>query len=186
MTMSNLPEKDLPVVHRFITTHDPETGSTTFKTPVPESLEWERSPLGGDFSLLYTLTSYPASLPHDADLKSYASHLSPDNRPPFMIPGGATVRYVDYHPNVSARVWHRTVTLDIGICVEGELELELESGEKRVMRRGDVTVQRGTNHCWRNPSKTQFARAMYVALDAKPAIVNGKELGESIGKLGDH
>ena len=54
------------------------------------------------------------------------------------------------------------------------------------MKRGDVTIQRGTNHCWRNPSKTHFARAMYVALDAKPAVVNGVELGESMGKLSGH
>ena len=182
--MSEIPDKDLPVVQRFITTHDPQTGSTTFKTPVPEAIDWERSPLGGDFALLYSLTSFPAPLPNDADLTTYADHLV--NKPPFMIPGGAVVRYVDYHPNVTQEVWHRTVTLDIGICVEGELELELESGEKRLMKRGDVTIQRGTNHCWRNPSKTHFARAMYVALDAKPAVVNGVELGESMGKLSGH
>jgi hypothetical protein len=45
----------------------------------------------------------------------------------------------------------------------------------------DVIVQRGTNHAWSNPSKTEFARVFYVALDAKPAVVNGHELGESMG-----
>ena len=183
-SLSEIPHKDLPVVQRFITTHEPTTGSTTFKTPIPEAIDWERSPLGGDFALLYSLTAFPASLPQDADLATYQDHLV--NKPPFMIPGGAVVRYVDYHPNVAQDVWHRTVTLDIGICVEGEIELELESGEKRLMKRGDVTVMRGTNHCWRNPSKTQFARVLYVALDAKPAVVNGVELGESMGKLSGH
>ena len=179
--MSDLPHKNLPEVQRFITTHDPKTGATTFDTPIPEPVNWERSPLGGDFALLYTLTGFPVPLPADADLTTYADHLV--HAPPFMIPGGAVVRYVDYHPAVTQDVWHRTVTLDIGVVVEGELELELESGEKRLMRRGDVTVQRGTNHCWRNPSKTQYARCLYVALDAKPAVVNGQELGESMGKL---
>lgn len=42
-------------------------------------------------------------------------------------------------------------------------------------------MQRSTNHAWSNPSDTEFARVFYVALDAKPAIVNGVELAESMG-----
>ena len=90
------------------------------------------------------------------------------------------LRYVDYHPG-GEPAWHRTVTLDFGVVIEGELELELENGEKRLMKKGDVAVQRGTNHCWRNPSKTVFARALYVALDASPIVINGETLGESLG-----
>lgn len=67
------------------------------------------------------------------------------------------------------------------MVIEGELELILESGEKRLMKKGDVAVQRGTNHAWRNPSKTVFARALYVALDASPIVINGETLGESLG-----
>jgi hypothetical protein len=50
-----------------------------------------------------------------------------------------------------------------------------------VVKKGDVAVQRGTNHAWSNPSKTEFARVFYVALDAKAPIVQGEELGESLG-----
>ena len=45
---------------------------------------------------------------------------------------------------------HRTVSLDYGVVLEGEVELVLDSGETRLMKRGDVSVQRGTNHAWRN------------------------------------
>ncbi|GMF75683.1 hypothetical protein F9C07_2287005 [Aspergillus flavus] len=177
--MGSLPEKDFPQVHRFITTHK-EDGTPTFETKIPEPIEWERTNIGVDFFLAYTLGSFPAPLSHDADLNQYKDHLV--NHPPFMIPGGAVVRYVDYHPGCEP-MWHRTVTVDFGVVIEGELELEVEGGEKRLMKRGDVAVQRGTNHCWRNPSKTQFARALYIALDAKPVIVNGQELGESLGEV---
>jgi len=45
---------------------------------------------------------------------------------------------------------HRTVSLDYGIVLEGDVELVLDSGEKRAMKQGDVAIQRGTNHAWRN------------------------------------
>lgn len=181
--MANLPSKELPIVQRFITSHDPQSSETTFKTSVSEEIAWERSPIGCDFFLCYSTSSFPSHLTDDVDLKQYAEHLI--NKPPFMIPGGVVLRYCDYHPGADP-IWHRTVTLDFGVVIEGEIELELESGEKRLMKRGDVAIQRGTNHCWRNPSKTQFARALYVALDAKPVVINGKELGEELGKVGGH
>lgn len=40
---------------------------------------------------------------------------------------------------------HRTVSLDYGVVLEGEVYLVLDSGEERLMRRGDISVQRGTN-----------------------------------------
>jgi quercetin dioxygenase-like cupin family protein len=45
---------------------------------------------------------------------------------------------------------HRTTTLDYGVVVDGTTELALDSGEKRLMAKGDVFVQRGTAHAWRN------------------------------------
>lgn len=44
---------------------------------------------------------------------------------------------------------HRTVSLDYGVVLEGEVELVLDSGETRVLKRGDVAIQRGTCHAWR-------------------------------------
>jgi quercetin dioxygenase-like cupin family protein len=176
---SSLPEKSSRPIKRFITTHTAD-GKTTFETPVKEDVEWERSNIGTDFFLAYTLTGFPAALTDDADLKTYTDHLV--NKPPFMIPDGVVVRYCDFHP-ANEPMWHRSVTLDIGVCVEGELHLELESGEKRIMKRGDIAIQRGTNHCWINPSKTEFARALFIALDAKPVVINGQALGESMGKV---
>jgi quercetin dioxygenase-like cupin family protein len=41
---------------------------------------------------------------------------------------------------------HRTESLDYGICLEGECDMELDGGETVTVRRGDVVVQRGTNH----------------------------------------
>lgn len=55
---------------------------------------------------------------------------------------------------------HRTPTLDYGILLEGELWLELDEGEERLLRAGDVIIQQGTRHAWRNRSQ-QIAKAAF-------------------------
>jgi mannose-6-phosphate isomerase-like protein (cupin superfamily) len=45
---------------------------------------------------------------------------------------------------------HRTATIDYDIIVSGELWLELDDGEIRHLKTGDIVVQNGTRHAWRN------------------------------------
>jgi quercetin dioxygenase-like cupin family protein len=78
---------------------------------------------------------------------------------------------------------HRTVSLDYGIVIYGEVELVLDSGETRILKAGDVAVQRGTNHAWRNTSDTKWARMMYVLQPSLPLEINGKPLGEDLGPM---
>ncbi|WP_094781662.1 cupin domain-containing protein [Paraburkholderia ribeironis] len=47
---------------------------------------------------------------------------------------------------------HRTQTVDYDIIVSGELWLELDDGEIRHLKAGDIVVQNGTRHAWRNRS----------------------------------
>ena len=44
---------------------------------------------------------------------------------------------------------HTTRTIDYGIVLSGEIDLELDEGEVH-LRAGDVVVQRATRHAWRN------------------------------------
>ena len=78
---------------------------------------------------------------------------------------------------------HRTVSLDYGVVLEGEVELVLDSGEKRLMKRGDLSIQRGTIHEWRNTSQTEWARMLYILQEAHPLEIGGKKLGEDYGGL---
>jgi len=57
----------------------------------------------------------------------------------------------------------------------------LDSGETRLLKRGDITVQRATNHAWRNPSQTTWARMLYVLQEAQPLEFKGKALEEDYG-----
>lgn len=45
---------------------------------------------------------------------------------------------------------HQTATIDIITVLEGELWLLLDSGDETALRPGDMVVQRGTVHAWRN------------------------------------
>jgi mannose-6-phosphate isomerase-like protein (cupin superfamily) len=45
---------------------------------------------------------------------------------------------------------HKTNTVDYSIVYDGEIWLELDDGETVHLKRGDVVVQNGTRHAWRN------------------------------------
>ena len=140
-----------------------------------------------DFHLMYTSSSQPARLPSDqSDVKEYESYLS--SPPGLTISNGAVGRMVDYPPGYTSPM-HRTQSLDLGIVIEGEIELLLDGGETRLLKRGDVAVQRGTNHAWRNatPEEGKWARMFYVLMDAQPVVLEGGEkLGEELGGITRH
>src|SRR3954454_24156259 len=71
---------------------------------------------------------------------------------------------------------HRTESLDYGICLEGECDMELDGGEVVTLRAGDVVIQRGTNHVWHNRSGAP-CRFAWILLDADPVEIGGRRLG---------
>jgi mannose-6-phosphate isomerase-like protein (cupin superfamily) len=62
------------------------------------------------------------------------------------LPGLAEALEPD-HPGM-----HTTDTVDIVFIVDGEVECELDEGERVTLRAGDCLVQNGTRHAWRNTS----------------------------------
>ena len=58
----------------------------------------------------------------------------------------AAVQEID-HPGM-----HRTDSIDYVVVLDGELTLELDDGEAVSLKTGDVVVQDGTRHAWRNYS----------------------------------
>lgn len=170
-------DNGLPSLNRFITDHDAK-GVTKFSSRVEEKLEWQ--PIGpiAKFALGYTTKGFPVQLSDEADITSYEGFLQ--NKPGIIIPGGTVLRIVDSAPGAMSPM-HRTMSLDYGVVLEGEFELILESGEKRVMRRGDTSIQRATNHAWRNMSETKWARMLYVLQESEPVVVAGRTLGEDYG-----
>ena len=60
---------------------------------------------------------------------------------------------------------HRTPTIDYLVILEGELWLELDDGQERLVRSGDVVIQNGTRHAWRNKSNKP-ATMLFVLVGA--------------------
>lgn len=60
---------------------------------------------------------------------------------------------------------HRTETVDYAVVLEGEITLLLDEGEV-MLKAGDVVIQRGTNHAWRNHT-SKPTRMLYVLMDGR-------------------
>ncbi|WPB94295.1 cupin domain-containing protein [Streptomyces malaysiensis] len=100
----------------------------------------------------------------------------PDNSVPYVDPvpptatippppGGTVFRIVEFPADPEAKPYlHRTASLDYCVVLSGEVYAVLDDDE-RLMRTGDVLVQRGTNHGWANRSKSA-ALVMFVLVDA--------------------
>jgi quercetin dioxygenase-like cupin family protein len=71
---------------------------------------------------------------------------------------------------------HRTNSIDYGIVMSGHVELELDDGVKTLLGPGDIVVQRGTMHLWRNPSDTDPCRIVFVLIEASPYRHDGQPL----------
>jgi quercetin dioxygenase-like cupin family protein len=128
------------------------------------------------FFLSYVTKTFPVVLKDDIDLEDYTDAYA--STPKVTVPGGTILRVMDLGPGVSSPM-HRTVSLDYSIMLEGEVELKLDLDTK-VMRRGDICVQRATNHSWRNISQTDWARILFVYVDSTKPVVDGRALGESM------
>ena len=153
-------------VRRIVTTHDPECRSVIRSdeqlTPAP-------IPSGdADFQLIWTTPAVPANLNDDSDGPIPAG---------LTLNGGSVIRVVDMLPGKSSPL-HRSYSIDYGIIVSGELELELDGGDVVALSAGDIVVQRGTNHLWRNPSADTVCRIVFVLIEALPVEVGGRVLPE--------
>ncbi|KAL2107190.1 hypothetical protein VUR80DRAFT_5562 [Thermomyces stellatus] len=165
---------------RFITTHDAQ-GKAVVDTSLPEDAPFYELPnKEAAFAQCYVTNAFPARLESDADLAVYRDFLR--SPPGLTVSGGTVLRYVDMPPGQTSAM-HRTVSLDYGVVIEGEAELLLDSGETRLLKRGDVCVQRATMHAWRNPSETEWARVLFVLLPCEPFETAAGKTEEDLGGM---
>jgi len=61
---------------------------------------------------------------------------------------------------------HRTLSVDYGIVIDGELWLELDEGVERHVRAGDIVIQNATRHAWRNKGSAS-ATIAFVLIGAR-------------------
>lgn len=147
---------------RIVTGHD-DAGRAVFVVDGPTPNVWQ-APDGGPVFELWSHIGAP-----DIHGAFDDPVLGPTSFPP--PPGGSVLRIVDFAPRMPGEEvhMHRTPSLDYCYVIEGSIVAVLDE-EERTLSAGDVLIQRGTNHGWRNDSDAA-CRVLFVLVDAKPSAV---------------
>ena len=96
-------------------------------------------------------TFFPPSVGFRYVVATFPPDTSGEDAPPpqdvdALLPGAGEFLEAD-NPGM-----HTTQTVDIGVVLSGELWLELDDGAEVQIGPGDIVVQNGTRHAWRNKS----------------------------------
>lgn len=144
---------------RIVTGHD-ASGKAVFVADGPTPNVWE-APDGGPVYELWKAADRSENSAEFAD-----SVLGETSFPP--PPGGSVFRIVDFAPRAPGEQihMHRTPSLDYCYVIDGTIVAVLDD-EERVLSTGDVLIQRGTNHGWRNESGRP-CKVLFVLIDADP------------------
>ncbi|KAK8103096.1 hypothetical protein PG984_016242 [Apiospora sp. TS-2023a] len=170
--LSNLPQQ-----HKFVTGHNEEGKAIVHSH---EDVSWQAYDEGRlGFSVVYTTSETPPDLNGDKDVLIHQGVME-SGKLGLVNPNGSVLRYVDFEPGYRCGM-HRTQSLDYGIVMEGNIQMVLDSGETHDLKRGDIAVQRATQHQWVNKSQTEWARMLFVLQECAPLYVGGQELGEDLG-----
>jgi len=154
-------------LRRIVTTHDAQAKAVVLSdevltgVPIPSGV--------ASFIKVWTTNVTPADNSDDADGALRETGLT--------SPNGSVLRIVDHAPG-SRSPMHRTLSIDYGIVLEGEITMELDGGSSTPLKAGDVVVQRGTNHLWFNHTD-KWTRMAFVLIDAKPVEIGGMRLEDN-------
>ncbi|CAB3799546.1 hypothetical protein LMG28614_04990 [Paraburkholderia ultramafica] len=160
------------MVRRIVTGE--KNGKSVFASdgPVPSTHDYAAVP-GFQTTLAWATLQGVAALPYDGrDPVVEIRPVVPDPHGTRLLvvqfPPDSALDSVDFDPVAAAQEYeahlpglaqafepdgsgmHRTTTVDYDIIVSGELWLELDDGEIRHLKAGDIVVQNGTRHAWRN------------------------------------
>lgn len=145
-----------PSPRRIVTGHDNSGQSVVLSdTPTPTTAMLEN---GAAFHEIWATSDTPA-------LIGAAEPAEPTARPLQVPPDprGTIVHVIDMPPGAVAPM-HRTRTIDYGVILDGQVDLELDDGSVVTLSSGDVVVQRGTAHAWHNRS-SRTVRMFFVNID---------------------
>ncbi len=155
-------------IRRVVTSHDAagkavvHTDDQVLMAEFPGASDWDARS-----AVVWTTGAVPADNAGDlrgADRPSGAT-----------LSGGSVLRVTEIGPGFTS-LMHRTHSIDYIAMLSGELELELDGGSVVRLGPGDVAVQRGTNHLWRNPSQDTPCRFIVSMIEAEPVLIDGQEL----------
>ncbi|MFL6566146.1 MAG: cupin domain-containing protein [Burkholderiales bacterium] len=187
-------------VRRVLTGHDADGRSTFIADGEAPNVKEMASMPGLALTDLWETTGAPASNAGDADAADRPVHLEPPKN-------GTILRIVEFPPDSAWRgsadggaafksigaghaqdrsssdpMMHKTSTVDYIIVLKGEIHAVMETGEK-LLRAGDILVQRGTNHSWSVRGNEPCIVAA-VLVSAKPMGGSKKKTSKRAKKAG--
>ena len=150
------PAKDAVNFRRIITGHD-ENGTAIF---VEDQICPHRFAIGGCENFVTAEIWRQNESPADNDGEYVDTTDCPFNINP--DPNGNVFRIMQFPPDgelgmkedsitPEPPMMHRTASLDYAVVLEGEVYAVIDGGEK-LMKKGDILIQRGTIHAWSNRS----------------------------------
>ncbi|KAJ3476352.1 hypothetical protein NLI96_g11216 [Meripilus lineatus] len=173
---SDSSKSPFPGVRRVITGHTPSGDAITIRDEAQPPQSW--SPADSSvFYNLYRSDETPALNNAEFSKEGWVDLIAGYSGLEGLVSrNGSVFRSFDLAPG-AVSAFHRTHSLDYGIVNKGTIVLQLDNGKRVTLNEGDVVVQRGTIHTWRNES-TEWARIYFILLDAHPVTVNGEKLPE--------
>jgi mannose-6-phosphate isomerase-like protein (cupin superfamily) len=148
---------------RVVTGHDAQGRA---KVLIDEQVKNVSTPRpGAHYNVIWTSEGFPVDNDDDTDPSEKKIGTAVDN--------GTVFRVVRFDPGVAPRN-HRTDSIDYGVVISGEIDMELDT-ETVHLKAGDVIVQRGTIHNWVNNGSAPCVIA-FTLIAAKPATPGGKPL----------
>jgi len=191
-------------VRRVLTGHDAAGSSVFIADGEATNVKEMASMPGLALTDLWETQAAPASNAGDADAAERPVRLEPPKN-------GTILRIVEFPPDSQWRssaaasaggyaafksigaghardrassdpMMHRTSTVDYAIVMKGEIHAVMEKGEK-LLRAGDILVQRGTNHSW-SVRGTEPCIVAFVLVSAKPLDFKARKTsaGKKISK----
>lgn len=159
-------ERDAPVIRRVTTGHDEHGKARQTADDLVAAAVYSAS--GNSFHHLWGA---------DDPLRIGAAVPSPDTLEPIPGPGGHRFGIFRLVPDPAGAGpgLHATQTIDLVLVLQGEVTLELDSGERTILRRGDTLVQNGTAHRWYNHGEDVALLAVVVlGADVHPGVRGGE------------
>lgn len=175
-------------IHQFVTGHDDE-GNAIFLSDAEVS-PVEVSMIPGYKTYELWSTQGDRSVPHEGDFPGVPSYFPTRDGTVFRMivlpPSQDGATDVDIseagldevnqklpgfveHLELDNPGMHTTDSVDYGIVIAGEVYLELDNGEERLLTAGDCVVQNGTRHAWINRSGKPVTMA-FILLGADRVV----------------
>lgn len=173
---------------RIVTGHSP-SGKSIFVSDAPAPRTGVFKSIPGFVASLVWETPGDATVPWSGDDPTVASTsvvppaggtslllvtFPPDSvmASPQFDPAAAGLESLQLLPGLAERFeadnpgMHSTDSVDYDLLIEGEMHLELDDGASERLVPGDVVVQNGTRHAWRNKSDKP-ATMLFVLVGAR-------------------